>query len=68
LTVALAGSADAQAAAPVNSGPHPLKHVWIIELENAGYQQSLGNPVADPFLAKTLVRLGALLKNYCDWP
>jgi len=43
---------------------HAIKHVWVIELENEGYAQSFGDPSADPYLARTLPQLGALLKNY----
>jgi hypothetical protein len=38
--------------------------VWVIELENRGYAQSFGTPSADPYLARTLPRIGALLENY----
>jgi len=38
--------------------------VWVIELENQGYAQSFGAPAADPYLAKALPRMGALLENY----
>ena len=38
--------------------------MWVIELENQGYQQSFGAPAADPYLARTLPRMGALLENY----
>jgi len=38
--------------------------VWVIELENQGYAQSFGTPSADPYLAKTLPGMGALLENY----
>jgi hypothetical protein len=41
-----------------------VRHVWVIDLENQGYAQSFGNPSADPFLARTLPRMGALLENY----
>jgi hypothetical protein len=41
-----------------------IRHVWVIELENRGYTQTFGNPSADPYLARTLPRLGALLENY----
>jgi hypothetical protein len=41
-----------------------MRHVWVIELENQGYQQSFGTPSADPYLATTLPRMGALLENY----
>ena len=42
----------------------PIKHVWIIVLENQDYAGTFGNPSADPYLAKTLPSKGALLKNY----
>jgi hypothetical protein len=41
-----------------------VRHVWVIELENQGYQHSFGTPSADPYLARTLPRLGALLEDY----
>ena len=56
-TVAGSGSA-----AP--GGLRAVRHVWVIELENQGYAQSLGTPPADPYLARTLPRTGALLENY----
>lgn len=36
----------------------------MIEMENHGYAQSFGTPSADPYLAKTLPRMGAMLENY----
>ena len=45
-------------------GLSAVRHVWVIELENQGYAQSFGTPSADPYLAKTLPRMGALLENY----
>jgi hypothetical protein len=38
--------------------------VWVIELENQGYAQTFGTPAADPYLARMLPRMGALLENY----
>jgi hypothetical protein len=38
--------------------------VWVIELENQGYAQSFGTPSADPYLARTLPRMGVLLAGY----
>ena len=58
-----AGLAGTASAAPKAALP-PIKHVWVIELENEGYGQSFGNPAADPYLAKTLPSMGALLKQY----
>jgi len=45
-------------------GLRAVRHVWVIELENQGYAQSFGTPSADPYLATTLPRTGALLENY----
>ena len=57
-----AGSASA--APGGHRGLSAVRHVWVIELENHGYAQSFGTPSADPYLAKTLPRMGALLENY----
>ena len=67
------GPGTGTAGTPAGSGPAALggrqglaavQHVWVIELENQGYAQSFGNPSADPYLARTLPRMGALLENY----
>jgi phosphatidylinositol-3-phosphatase len=58
-----AGLAGTASATP-GTGLPPIKHVWVIELENEGYSQSFGDPAVDPYLAKTLPSMGALLKNY----
>ena len=54
--------AGSGSAAP--GGLRAVRHVWVIELENQGYAQSFGTPSADPYLARTLPRMGALLENY----
>ena len=54
--------AGSGSAAP--GGLRAVRHVWVIELENQGYAQSFGTPSADPYLARTLPRMGALLQNY----
>jgi hypothetical protein len=57
--------AGSSSAAPGgNRGLSAVRHVWVIELENQGYAQSFGTPSVDPYLAKTLPRMGALLENY----
>ena len=59
------GRARAGSTAPGgHQGLSAVRHVWVIELENQGYQQSFGTPSADPYLARTLPRMGALLENY----
>ena len=55
-------AAGSGSAAP--GGLRAVRHVWVIELENQGYAQSFGTPSADPYLATTLPRTGALLENY----
>jgi phosphatidylinositol-3-phosphatase len=55
-------SAVSGSAAP--GGLRAVRHVWVIELENRGYARSFGTPPADPYLARTLPRMGALLENY----
>ena len=50
----------AQAAA----GLPPIRHVFVIMLENEGYGATFGDPAADPYLASTLPRQGALLQQY----
>ena len=64
LAVAGAGAASATGASHPAFQPPPVKHVWVIELENEGFNQSFGDPSADPYLATTLPRMGALLTNY----
>ncbi len=41
-----------------------VRHVFVIMLENAGYNSTFGSPANDPYLATTLPSQGALLKNY----
>ena len=61
-SVALSGATPPAAAAA--SGLPPVKHVFVIVLENQGYASTFGNPSADPYLAQTLPSQGALLTNY----
>ncbi|HYV80567.1 MAG TPA: hypothetical protein VE979_20790, partial [Streptosporangiaceae bacterium] len=64
------GPGTGTAGTPAGSGPaapgglRALRHVWVIELENQGYTQSFGTLSADPYLARTLPQMGALLENY----
>jgi phospholipase C len=52
------------AAQPAASAVPPVRHVFVIVLENQGYAATFGNPTADPYLATTLPAHGALLTNY----
>jgi phosphatidylinositol-3-phosphatase len=42
----------------------PIKHIWVIVLENQDYAGTFGDPAADPYLATTLPSEGALLEDY----
>jgi phosphatidylinositol-3-phosphatase len=61
LACAAAGAPGAQARA---FKLPPVRHVFVIVLENQGYAATFGNPAADPYLAQTLPAEGALLENY----
>ena len=41
-----------------------IGHVFVITLENENYAGTFGTPAADPYLARTLPRQGALLTQY----
>ena len=54
-----AGSADSgRGAAP------PIGHVFVIVLENKGYEESFGAASPAPYLARTLAARGVLLEQY----
>ena len=60
LTLALLALGSATAAA----APPPIKHVWIIVLENKDYEDSFGPDTEAPYLAHELTKSGQLLQNY----
>jgi hypothetical protein len=55
----------AVAAAPAHAALPPIKHVFVIWLENKDYSQTFApNKPPAPYLANTLPSMGALLPNY----
>ncbi len=46
------------------AGLPPIRHVFVITLENEGYAATFGTPSSDPYLATTLPSEGALLQQY----
>lgn len=65
LLVALAAAAvfaGSTGASPATQPP--IKHVFVIVLENESYASTFGDPAADPYLAQTLPSKGALLTQY----
>ena len=62
LAVASTTAAAKPAAAP--STPPPVRHVFVINLENKGYDQTFGPDSPAPYLTKTLTAKGQLLTQY----
>src|SRR3954469_1485399 len=49
---------------PAHAATPAVGHVWIIELENKGFDQTFGPSSPAPYLAKTLTGQGQLLSQY----
>ncbi len=57
----MAGGATADAPA---GAPHRIGHVFLIVLENEGFEQTFGPGSPAPYLARALTRQGVLLSHY----
>ncbi|WP_344135606.1 alkaline phosphatase family protein [Pedococcus bigeumensis] len=65
LVAATTGALSASAATPKASGYLPAaKHVFVINLENKGYDETWGPASAAPYLSQTLRAKGNLLTQY----
>src|SRR3954447_23156530 len=62
IAVAVALGTAAPAVADVT--PPPIKHVFVIVLENKGFSETFGAGSQAPYLSKTLTAQGQLLANY----
>ncbi len=62
-SAALAGCAQSPVSPPAQHVP-PIRHVFIIMLENKGYDTTFGATTQAPYLANTMVSEGALLRQY----
>jgi hypothetical protein len=58
------GPSTAATSARTVSTSAKIKHVWIIELENESFATSFSDKKLAPYLSKTMVGAGALLRNY----
>lgn len=60
------GDAGGGVAGPsgTESAPPPIRHVFVIVLENKGYDQTFGATAPSAYLAKTLPQMGQLLTQY----
>jgi phosphatidylinositol-3-phosphatase len=63
LATLLAGAAHGAAAAEA-SGPPPIRHVFLLVLENQSYAVTFARGSAAPYLAHTLPSEGAMLTEY----
>ncbi len=62
---AMLGLTSSQPANPADSGqPPPVRHVFVIVLENASFSQSYGPGSKYPYLRSTLRAQGVLLSQY----
>ena len=66
LAACLVSGAASGASQALASTPPPVKHVWLIDMENEsfGYTFGASGHKFAPYLTKTLVSQGALLPNY----
>ncbi len=63
LAVVLSGCSGAAPPPPVQALP-PVRHVFVLLLENQSYAVTFGQQSAAPYLARTLPAQGALLAQY----
>ncbi len=63
LSASSAGTGSISAATVAAKLP-PVRHVFVIVLENESSSSTFGDPSADPYLAKTLPSEGAFLPDY----
>src|SRR5689334_1102876 len=66
VALALAPTTGAATAARPTAAPKPppVKHVFVINLENKGYDETFGPGSPAPYLSKTLTAKGQLLTQY----
>lgn len=63
-TVSIAASSPSPRATSISSYVPPINHVFVINIENKGYDATWGAGSAAPYLANTLRKKGVLLYNY----
>jgi hypothetical protein len=63
-TAAPTATAPAPSTTSGTTGLPAIHHVFVIVLENEGYENTFGDPSSDPYLATSLPASGALLSDY----
>ena len=64
VVASLAAAAPRADVRPAPDAPPHVRHVFIIILENQAFETTFGAGTRAPFLGRTLVARGALLRNY----
>jgi hypothetical protein len=62
--LAAASPTTAAAKPAVSTQPPPVRHVFVVNLENKGYDETFGPDSPAPYLSKTLTAKGQLLTQY----
>jgi phosphatidylinositol-3-phosphatase len=62
--LAMLACLGALGAAPAVAAPPPIRHVFVIVLENKGFSETFGAGSQAPYLSRTLTAQGQLLANY----
>lgn len=62
--LSLAPAAPAHAGGLRTAAPPPIRHVFLVVLENKSFETAFGRDSSAPYLAKTLPARGALLTQY----
>ena len=62
--VLAASPTTAAAKPPASTQPPPVRHVFVVNLENKGYDETFGPASPAPYLSKTLTAKGQLLTQY----
>jgi len=64
LLIVACGGASASSARPAHAAIPPIRHVFVITLENKNFSATFGPSSDAPYLAQTLAAQGALLEQY----
>ena len=64
VSLATSGGPVSAAATSRSTAPPPVRHVFVVNLENKGYDETFGPSSPAPYLSKTLRARGQLLTQY----
>src|SRR5947199_9795493 len=64
VALAVVGAVVPVAAHAATAKPPPIKHVFVVNLENKNYDETFGPDSPAPYLSQTLAAKGTLLSQY----